>query len=858
MGVLADIGATSGGKLIKGTFAGFVNDVNRRIRTGKSVFNNPTIAKEADSLPYSNISKIEDSSLYPDFYKIWSARYAKMVAQLDVESSFQIVASGAPIIDPTALSAALGSAPPDVKFPDILSEMQGMIPPGSNSPVPPPTIIDAQTIPAVKGIDYFNRYLKNVDPLDPETLPKLMKVLMAPPQPPTAQYPDGRLLKYGYAQQHAFEDALFKSHRLAHASLMAASPAALPAMLASMASGAGCDEVIRMVYTSASKTQPTPMSTSSFEIAAQEVLLQHQARYQCVSVLGQCLGSGAVVKALAATPQSDGGLGVVSASGSSKTISVGPGANNSNASTGDGSGLTNVVGDPVVSGPAPGATSDEFGYSAPPEDLPPPDASASGGPAGKDYGTGTSGTSSYDDVPPPEGQDAGGPSKTSEFGFSEQGNDVPPPAEESSTSANQDAKNNYGSGTGMDDVPPPGDEAGSVQNGYVGPQYETPDDLPPPDVNDSGTQATLPGSAEEPPDVGQEGGGIKQPVVTPKKKDPEVDYSDYAEFNPTPPEEEGPEILPKEGMIDENTIASIPPATNANTLAGGGAGGKGMGANTNPRRRAAEAITQALGNISDNTKAGASGDLDGAPFGGISPMVGIQGTNIDPRWGSNIGGFRGIVGGGFETKEKVDKAAAQNPKATSCGSFAGWLLDNVLFGPGDQSFPFPVDDAAAANSNWPVNILPGNKSYGASKYEFSSRGLTAAGYAAATLGAWVTADPDKYDMSFFKPPRIGDVFLLTHTGTDIVHIGVIVLVNPEKGYCITADAGQGSVSNGSQGMNYVKRTWQTSAKPGGRINVTGEASQGDAGKNRMLFGYIDIDILVKQAAAVYGIKSPFA
>jgi len=317
MGVLDDIGVLEkGGVLSTSAFSGFVNDVKKRLTTGKGIFKSPTIGKQADPIENFNLAKIEDPLLFPDFHRIWKDRYTKTVQQLNVVGAFNSVPKipAAPLIDPTALAKIMGApSPPPAKFPDVLLEMQGLPAPGNN--LPPPTIFHVISGDLINSAIFFDKHLKGLDPLDPKIITKLLDALNKAPAKISPKQPNPLTKKRGYTEQHNFEEAVYAAQRNAHAQLMirAADPTFLPMLIAQMASGQN-EMLLTEVYALVAQHQPTQMATSVFELAAQEVLMQHQVKLQCIALLGQNIGSGEVIKALAATPEDQGGLGLLNMS----------------------------------------------------------------------------------------------------------------------------------------------------------------------------------------------------------------------------------------------------------------------------------------------------------------------------------------------------------------------------------------------------------------------------------------------------------------------------------------------------------------------------------------------------------------
>ena len=896
MGVLDDIGILNNKQLSKSAFSGFIIDLKKRLKTGNGIFKSPTIGKQADPIENFDLAKIEDQFLFPEFHRIWKERYTKTVQQLNLPSAYQAVPKIplAPLVDPTALAKIMGvkDAKP-VKFPDILFEIQGLPPPGA-PPAPPATIKDVLTNNLVKTAEFFDQYLKGLNPLDPKIIEKLINAVNKAPGGIVPQLPDPRVLKHGYTQQHNFEKSIYLAQIKAHTELMAraADPTFLPNLIAQMASGQN-DMLLTEVYAIASKHQPTPMSTSDFEIAAQEVLLQHQVKLECIALLGQNIGSGEIIRALAATPEDQGGLGLLDMS-KSKSDQTSGNENPQGTTTASGGSTTTpstttLSGMPAQTGGNENVSQSPFAASGQPvQDEAPPGASGTGGSSSPSYGSGygMGGETPADEYPPPPGASPGGSAQQpAGFGFGGPSDEVPPGGSQGQGSLGSGPQGSGGPATQQgspfgfeappDEAPPPGAQGGggnaqSNVSPWAGPLA---DDYP--NQGNQG-QATPPGWGGAPPD---EGSQQQEPPKIPQES-PEGGETMGAAIptdpqgDPDVPIDPPPNTTSKDMQIPEgigNSYSSGDDDSDEGDDGGSGSSKNSPGfKNTSVRKRIKDLI--------EGGKTCTGGCLGPAPdFSKMpSPPPGggfIQGTfrgftgsdsSVHPAWAKVIDGAGSTIGGGFSSVAeitsvmgKADPSNHTQPVATSCGQLSSWLVRNVIMTPSRANGP-PVsiswDDQTAKDNFQKSGITSGVNGYD-KKHSIGGTGFQFA-YTAAALGAWVSLDNlDVTDPLKAPPPSYGDIFLTIDGEGTIRHTGIVIDWRPSDGWWATADAGQGNMgaaagdpAKASQGMAYCKRILKFN---GTKYLVTAEAAQAGSGQLKFFHGYVNMDIFVKKLKADY-------
>ena len=884
MGVLDDIGVLEKEALSTSAFSGFVNDVKKRLTTGKGIFKSPTIGKQADPIENFNLAKIEDALLFPDFHRVWKDRYTKTVQQLNVAGSFQSVPNfpppAVPIIDPTALAKKLGApAPPPAKFPDVLFEIQGLPPPSGGNP--PPTILHVILGDPINTTIFFDKYLKDLDPLDQKIMAKLVSALNAAPAKISPKQPNPLTKKHGYTQQHLFEQAIYAAQRNAHNDLMIrakADPAFLPSLIAQMASGQN-EILLTEVYAIVAKHQPAQMATSVFELAAQEVLMQHQVKLQCIALLGQNIGSGEVIKALAATPEEQGGLGLLNMS-KSKSDQI-PGDEKPAYASDTNAGSTGSS--PTLSGGGSQATT-----------------------AG-DQNPFMQGQSAQDEMPP-------GPTPTNEMtygGGNIIGGDTPsdeyPPAASASPDAPSQQPSGFGFGGQPDESPPDGGQVGSsnqnAQNsGVSSTQQQSPFGLEPPDeVQPSGVQG---------------GGGNSQSNVSPWASPPADDYPAQGNQGQTSPPGAGggwggaptdegsisqePVKLPQEAPEGGETIATENPtdpytepevplepvptiSSDKMQLAPEGTDAANRSSNDDddyaspPGSKSSKSGLKPSGRIRERLKDLIEGGktCDGC----LGPLpdwskykqpavqinfVGYQGGTSSDKWSKPIEGAGGIIGSGFASTDaiqnnldagKISKNETQ-AVATSCGNLSSWIFNNLV-GTGAKVIKFDIPDARANMDS--VNFKATAMSYGdgGNNAKFGTLGFNFV-YTAGALGAWMSMF--NVDDLPNRAPKYGDVYLTQELGGIVRHTGVIVEWRPEEGWFGTADAGAGNMgsnnggtaANSTQGMAYTKRNLILDMK-GKSYIVSPEGHQ--AAAVIYLAGFMPMEIFIQKLKADYANKT---
>lgn len=904
-GILQDIGIVSNGKLTKNAYPGFIADVRRRLRTGQGIFRSPDLSNPTEPIPLYELAQIEKQFLFPEFHNIWRERYEKMTQQLNVPGGFGLIAGGVFLIDPVALAKALGVKDiPEVKFPDIFFEILGL-PPPDGIPAPPPTIQDVITNPvSIKSLDFFNRYLKGVDPLNPTVMPKLMKIIMATPVPPTPAYPNQRLIRYGYAQRFNFENKVYGSHRATHASMMSQGITLIPTTISELSSGLGCHSLMKATKETAKLTQPIPMSTSVFEIAAQEILLQHQIKLESAVLLGQMLGSGAILTALATTPEEAGGLGLVNTSTTQQTQTEGgsqdTATNSSTSSTGTGASPGTSSSSSSISSQKPVSEyedSSSFTSGQPVDDVPPPGGQSNqqGYGPGPGYGFGE---------PPPEGntsdyqesqnqQTSGQPSG---YGFGGPGEDVPPgqsgdesdlyPTQQGTGGSPSQSQNEpFGFESPPQDVPPPGEQGGGGGTGY-NPTYASANDQPPaddypPSGGSQGQQTYPPGFGDYPPDVGQ------QQQYSPAPTSPEENLGDMQGVNvPSAYESDEPQAEGIKDYSKDNFESVYVPPPGSTSFS---APEDEEGEENNNVQSSSKSFTKNLSNvrkrIRDLIQGGPTCPAENGFIGGIlGPAPNFSEAETGFALGNktlrgNIGGTSAkewelaipganplfIIGAGYIGSLKSAKKLEGNnlqSYTTNCTAMPGFIITNLLYNPDDNNTQNKIKVVFDGNPD--AKTLANGYPYKKSQLQLpneldvSGGGLVAPPYFAAYLDAWVCADPGVQniepsctpsDPAKIRRPKYGDIYITRDNEKNVRHIGVIVGWSEEEGWIATADAGQGHMPQ-SQGMSYNKRPLKTGQN--GNFLLSGEAAQGDDKSLRILLGWIDMDVLITKLKSLPG------
>jgi len=303
MGVLKDVGVIDDeGKVTDQAFNKYLDDVSKMLETGAGVFPpGLTCTRTVEATRYKR--DLKDKEAFSEFHNIWRPRYEGMIKSLDVPGDFQLAKNGLlPLIDPTAVATVLGLSPPKLDLPGALA---AMVLPGA------PAMGTQQFIAA-----YFPDIAIDLQALTSMIAPgsDFLKILIpSPPIPPIPVLPDFRLLDFGYTEQYKFGVDLAMAPIKTHLKMMvpALMVAELPGILGKLATGDVVGGLISFVCKQVGADHPTPMSTSSLQIAAQQVLIQHQVKYQALGFVAQNIGSGVVTQGLATTPFSLGGLDII-------------------------------------------------------------------------------------------------------------------------------------------------------------------------------------------------------------------------------------------------------------------------------------------------------------------------------------------------------------------------------------------------------------------------------------------------------------------------------------------------------------------------------------------------------------------
>lgn len=309
MGVLTDAGIIVDGKISDKIFKKYVLDVKEMISTGKGLFpDSIPCSQKLEPLEGSSVLNLEDEQDFSEFHSTWRPRYESMVKSLDAPGDFQL-AKKAPIpgiflMDPTAVATALGATPPDLDLPGALAAMLSAQAGG------PSLSMDKGPVPVAQ---YIALYLNSIKITPPELVAKIGSLVApSPPIPPIPSLPDIRLLDLGYTEEYNFAYDLALAPLKAHLRMMipALIVGEMPGIITKLAQGDVLGGLVKFVCNQVSADQPQPMSTSALEIAAQQVLQQHQVKYQALVFVGQNVGSGVIVSGLARTPLAAGGLDV--------------------------------------------------------------------------------------------------------------------------------------------------------------------------------------------------------------------------------------------------------------------------------------------------------------------------------------------------------------------------------------------------------------------------------------------------------------------------------------------------------------------------------------------------------------------
>lgn len=834
-----DLGFIVGGRVNMDLFYRYIVDIKRKLRTGNGIFQSPDLDDFKTAAAGYEAAPLENYLIFPDFHRIWAERYTRMLVQINLPSQFRLVGQGVPLLDPTALAKALGSKEKsEVKFPDIFDEIQGK--PAQPGDPPPPTIQDVMAGPSDKTLKYFEKYMSDVNPMDPEVIDKLKSIVSAPAATPNKKFPNPQLARYGYDDRRNFEKNFYESQIKTHEALMAIAPGLFPTALTELASGAGCNTVLKTIYETAKSSQPESLPTSQFEIAAQEILLQHQVRLQFAILFGMNLGSGAILDALVKTPENAGGVGLVDPSQTAQSIidayrqTI---KTNNNDSTSNSRGETSN--DQTTQGSLNNNTAQSSPATAPSTEQ--------------------------------QKQSSGINSTTTE--------DTSYPQKDPGTDAGQNASTAANGGTETSSTATQNAEIKQVNNEHT---------------NQQDPQSSQ-GSSGQPTSVGQDDverdeDGNPIPYPTPR----------VVEEDTTPPELP-PHVT---GMKSWNDLVIAEKKETAATTDEDDEKTEsqevGLAAsirNSKVRQRARFVIQGSLGPTPrEKDYPNLTGTAQNPTFRGFVGGV------CNPSWYPGPPGTQPpSPGSGYDSKQSFENnILSANPDntvqaiATSCGQYAGWLLCNVIF---DTDHPFakvnlryPVtseNDAKARAAGFP---FPGSAvSAGKSDYIVGAPGFANLGYFAAGVGAWRNSDVGRGGVTEEQckkmSPKYGDVFLI-RDAQNVRHAGVFVDWLPAgeggTGTCITADAGVSNINvlfrnwasgkskeqirsslseaaqqilpQASEGMCYSAR--KLVYKSGQGWNIQGQVDQGDQNLWRIVMGWIDLDLLIPALVKYYGESYP--
>jgi hypothetical protein len=726
----------------------------------------------------------------------------------------------------------------EVKFPDIFDEIQG-IPAQPGGPAPP-TIADVMAGSSDKTIKYFEKYMPTLNPTDPEVIKKLTSIVNAPPAAPNKKFPNPQLARYGYDDQRNFEKNFYESQIKTHEALMAEAHELLPAALNELASDRGCNTVLEKIYTTAKSSQSKSLPTSQFEIAAQEILLQHQVRLQFAILFGMNLGHGAILDALVKTPENAGGIvggiGLVDPSQTAQSIidayrqTI---KTNNSDSTSNSRGETSN--DQTTQGSLNNNTTQSSSATAPSTEQ---QQQSSG------INSATTEDTSYPQKDP--GIDAGENASTAANGGTE-----------TSSTATQNAEIKQVNDEHTNQQDPQSPQGSSGQPSSVGQdEVERDEDgnpIPYPTprvVEEDTTPAALPSHVT--------GMTSWTNLVIAEKKETAAATDEADEDAQT-----------QEGMNASIRYSKV-------------------------RQRARFVIEGSLGPKPRES------DYQNLVSNPNNPTFkGFKGGRVDPQWFPGPAGTQPpSPGAGYNDesaiRSNINAANSSNSVqaiATSCGNYAGWLLRNVIF---DVAHPFskvnlrfPVNaenDARAKSAGFP---FLGKAVTQDADYLVGAPGFANLGYFAAACGAWRNSDVSKGGVTNEQcqkmSPKYGDVFLIRDNQI-IRHTGVFVDWLPAgtgTGFCITADAGVSNVNilyrawaNGktgdqkndlnaaaqqiipkaAEGMCYLKRnlTFET----GKGWSIQGQVDQGDEGNMRIIMGWIDLDLLIPALEKYFGNQYP--
>lgn len=307
MGTLTDAGIVKDGKATDEAFRGYVKDVIKMCSTGEGLFpDGIKCSKKVDPVPGADMLQLEDKKKFPEFHSVWRPRYDKMVSTLDADGDFQLAKTlpgiGTAFMDPTAVAVAMGAHPPNMDLEKALAAMlaaQAKL-----------VAFDPFTPPAFQA--FIGAYMSDLNPLDPAILDKAKNIIIPSfPIPLIPQLPNPVLLDFGYTEQYKFDLDLALAPVKTQAKMML--PAViigdLPGIMTKLLQG-DVGALIQFICDQTASEQPEPMSTSSLEIAAQQILQQHQVKMQALTFVGQNIGSGVVTSGLARAP-GPAGLGIL-------------------------------------------------------------------------------------------------------------------------------------------------------------------------------------------------------------------------------------------------------------------------------------------------------------------------------------------------------------------------------------------------------------------------------------------------------------------------------------------------------------------------------------------------------------------
>jgi hypothetical protein len=307
-GILTNAGIIANGKVTEAAWKKYIKDVKEAMKSGKTPLDSLdlTCDEKLEPTPGAELLNLEDEFIFPDFHAIWRPRYENMALALDVEGDKKLAPA---IFDPSAAATDLGA---NVKSPPSLPEAIAQIVATSAAGGAPASLMPLLAKYKDDLPDDVSKDLTNPITFASNILPKVIPNPVPPL--PKVNVPDTSM-KDIYTDKYKAEVVMGISPLTAHKSIMLglASPGDVVDVVTNLPKSL-IEKVCKAVGDAnpkAKKDGAGPMDTSSTEKAAQQVLNQHQVKFQCLVSLGTTLGNGSFVKALAATTTDAGGMGAV-------------------------------------------------------------------------------------------------------------------------------------------------------------------------------------------------------------------------------------------------------------------------------------------------------------------------------------------------------------------------------------------------------------------------------------------------------------------------------------------------------------------------------------------------------------------